>query len=75
MQKKLSVLFLLIGLLAMGIAAYFNGWLLPTAIESKGDNDTVVAVIALCTSVVSLLTGIIGLVKAAVDLKKLRSEK
>lgn len=47
----------------------------PSTIEPKGDSDTLIPYVALATSIVSLLTGLIGALKAYLEVKKLRLEK
>lgn len=46
----------------------------PEGIQSKADSsDRLVAILALCTSIVSLVGGVVGVAKTALEIKKLRS--
>ncbi len=58
--------------LVIGIAAFwlYSGMQQPAGIEAKGDDDTLtLRWLTLAISVVSLLTGVVGLIQKVIELR------
>ena len=68
LAKNTSIIFFLL----LSIVLYFvYDWLkIPEGIAPKGDSTVMVATLALITSIVTLLTAIVGLIQKLIELNK-----